>query len=83
LPTFTIFGFALKIGYSYNQLVTTDARSYLHQYIYAKARLVFNFSNIKIEPSAAFLIYSIVSSNITDLSSMNRFFFALTIGYLF
>lgn len=83
LPTFTLFGFALKLGYSYNQLITTNNSSYLHQYFYAKAGLVFNFSNIRIEPSAAFLIYSIVSSNITDLSSMYRFYFALSAVYLF
>lgn len=83
IPTFTLFGFEVNFGYSYNSLTTKDNTNYIHQYIYAKARLIFNLNHIKIEPNFGYLIYSIYSNNITDLSQLSRLSLGFSLSYIF
>lgn len=83
VPTFTLFGFIVNIGYSYNDLLTQTPANYIHQFLYTKVKLIFTITSFKIEPSFGYLIYSVYSSNIASLNNMNRLYYSLTISYIF
>lgn len=83
VPTFTLFGFTFALGYSYNDLNTILNLHYIHQYLYAKAKLIFNIEHFKIEPSFGYILYSFYSSNINDISKMARLYAALSLIYIF
>ncbi len=80
IPTFTVFGFCINIGYSYNDLLTTSSH-YIHQLIYTRLKLIFKFLNFQIETGFGYLIYSICSSNITDLTQMVRLNYSISLSY--
>lgn len=83
IPTFTLFGFILNLGYSYNDLTTQTPERFLHQYIYTKIKLMFKFSGFSIDPAFGYLIYSIVSDNITNVSKMIRLYYSISVSYSF
>lgn len=83
VPTITAFGFIIGLGYSFNDLKTVSSMHYIHQYIYAKANLIFTLDHFKIEPIFGFLIYSFYSDNITDISKMSRLYVGANLSYKF
>jgi hypothetical protein len=83
VPTITAFGFVLALGYSYNDLKTVSSLTYIHQYIYAKANLIFTLDHFKLEPAFGVLIYSFYSDNITDISEISRLYLGMNLSYKF
>jgi len=70
IPTFTSFGFELKIGYKDASIVFADNTFIYHRFIYADCRLIFRIGIFTIEPSFGYILYSFFSPQITNFSSM-------------
>ncbi len=70
IPTFTAFGFELKIGYKDASILFSDDTLIYHRFIYADCRLIFRIGIFTIEPSFGYILYSFFSPQITNFSSL-------------